>query len=208
MAGKETGDMAQSGSTDGYAGEADALAVQYESITFEAVHAAILPHLPSPGRALDIGAGTGRDAAALSRRGFAVVAVEPTAELRAHGERLHAGSAIVWIADMLPDLATVTARGERFDAIFLTAVWMHLDAGERSRAMAVLATLAAPGGRVFVTLRHGPVPEGRRMFDVSGEETAVLAAAHGFMPRHMARYPDMLGRADVSWTALVLDARN
>jgi SAM-dependent methyltransferase len=193
-------------STSGYAEKADKLAAQYESVTFDEVHAAILPHLPSPGRALDIGAGTGRDAAALAGRGFTVTAVEPTAALRAHGHSRHAGKGIVWIDDMLPDLAAVTARGERFEAIFLTAVWMHLDAAERSRAMAVLASLAAPRGRLFMTLRHGPVPEGRRMFDVSGEETVALAAGHGFAPRHMARYPDMLGRPDIAWTALVLDA--
>lgn len=198
--------MSRQRSTAGYAEKADRLAAQYESVTFEEVHAAILPFLPPPGRALDIGAGTGRDAAALARRGFLVTAAEPTAELRAHGEKLHAGTGIVWIDDMLPDLAAVTARAERFDAVFLTAVWMHLDAAERSRAMAVLASLVSPGGRLFMTLRHGPVPPGRHMFDVSGEETAALAAGHGFAARHMAGYPDMLGRPDIAWTALVLDA--
>ncbi len=198
--------MRQGNSTAGYAEKADKLAAQYESVTFEQVHAAILPYLPPPGRALDIGAGTGRDAAALTSRGFAVTAVEPTAELRAHGHRLHAGKGIVWIDDMLPDLVAVTALGERFDAIFLTAVWMHFDADERSRAMANLAALAAPGGRMIMTLRHGPVPQGRHMFDVSGEETAALAADHDFSSRFMARYPDMLGRSDIAWTALVLDA--
>lgn len=190
----------------GYADEADRLAVQYESVTFEQVHAAVLHLLPPPGRALDIGAGTGRDAAALAARGFSVVAVEPTAELRAHGMSLHAGSAIDWIDDGLPDLRAVTAMNQRFDTLFLTAVWMHLDTGERKRAMTVLASLAAPSGRVFMTLRHGPVPPGRRMFDVSGEETVALAASRGLAVRQQAHYPDMLGRNDVSWTALVLDA--
>lgn len=190
----------------GYAGEADRLAVQYESVTFEEVHDAILHLLPHGGRALDIGAGTGRDAAALSRRGFSVVAVEPTAELRAHGERLHAERAIVWVDDGLPDLHRIRACGETFDAVFLTAVWMHLDAGEQSRAMATLAAVTAPGGRVFMTLRHGPVPEGRRMFDVSGEAVAVLARQHGFGELHRARLPDMLGRPAVAWTALALAA--
>ena len=37
-----------------------------------------------PGRALDVGAGTGRDAAWLARLGFQVVAVEPSGVLRGH----------------------------------------------------------------------------------------------------------------------------
>ncbi|MGQ3357308.1 MAG: class I SAM-dependent methyltransferase, partial [Phreatobacter sp.] len=72
-------------STAGYAEEAENLARQYESVTFEEVHAPLLHLLPLSGRALDIGAGSGRDAAALAARGFAVTAVEPTAELRAEG---------------------------------------------------------------------------------------------------------------------------
>ncbi len=190
----------------GYAGEADRLAIQYESVTFEAVHDAILHLLPHGGRALDIGAGSGRDAAALSRRGFSVVAVEPTAELRAHGERLHVERAIVWVDDGLPDLHRIRVRGETFDAVFLTAVWMHLDAGEQSRAMATLAAVTAPGGRVFMTLRHGPVPEGRRMFDVSGDETVALAARHGLSLLQQSIRTDMFARPGVTWTGLALQA--
>ena len=33
---------------------------------------------------------------------------------------------------------------------------------------------------MILSLRHGPVPEGRRMFDVSAEETIQLAAAQQF----------------------------
>jgi SAM-dependent methyltransferase len=194
-------------STEGYAGESDRLAIQYESVTFEEVHAAVLHLLPPPGQALDIGAGTGRDAAALSARGFTVTAVEPTAELRAHGERLHAGRSIAWVDDILPDLKSVTSGGARFDALFLTAVWMHLDEAERSHAMATLAALAAPGARVFMTLRHGPVPEGRRMFDVSGKETVVLVVRYGLSLIHQSAAPDMLGRPGVGWTHLVLERR-
>jgi SAM-dependent methyltransferase len=194
-----------SASTAGYDGESDNLALQYESITFEQVHAPVLHLLPeAPGRALDIGAGTGRDAAALAVRGFSVVAVEPTAQLRAHGGRIHAGQSITWIDDGLPDLPVLAARGERFDLILLTAVWMHLDATERDRAMARLADLAAPGARIVMTLRHGPVPAGRRMFDVAADDTVALAAVHGLTRLFETRRSDMFGRPGVTWSVLVL----
>ncbi len=191
-------------STAGYAAAADHLARQYESVTFEQVHAPVLHLLPPSGRALDIGAGTGRDAAALADRGFVVTAVEPTAELRAQGMRLHAGKAITWIDDGLPDLPVLGAAASRFDLILLTAVWMHLDAEERSRAMARLAGHLAPGGRVIMTLRHGPVPEGRRMFEVSGGETVSLALDNGLTCLLDEARPDMFGREGVFWTVLVL----
>jgi SAM-dependent methyltransferase len=190
-------------STAGYASEADALAVQYESITFEQAHRATIHLFPPPAsRVLDIGAGTGRDAAALAKRGHHVTAVEPTAELRAHGERLHAQSRIRWVDDSLPELGALAALSETFDLILLTAVWMHLDGPEREVAMARLTSLAASGGSIIMSLRHGPVPPGRRMFDVTAAETEALADQHGLTPRFRTEQPDMLGRPDVSWTFL------
>ena len=189
--------------TEGYAETADALVTQYESISFADVHRDMLHLLPaSPCRALDIGAGTGRDAAALAGHGHQVTAVEPTAELRAHGERLHRDAAIEWIDDSLPDLAHVAPKGERFDLIVLSAVWMHLDAAQRRRAMRRIGELVAAGGLVLLSLRHGPVPEGRRMFEGSGEETAALAAEFGLHLRHRTERPAVLRQPGVTWTHL------
>lgn len=190
----------------GYARAADALAVQYEEVTFCEVHRDVLGLVPTrPARILDVGAGTGRDAAALAALGHSVVAVEPTAELRVHGQRIHAGSAIVWVDDALPGLALRQCPG-RFEAVFATAVWMHLDAGERERAMARIAELLLPGGRFFVNLRHGPVPEGRQMFDVSAAETAELGTAYGLRTVLSSERSDLHGRGGVRWSSLVLQA--
>ena len=54
---------------------------------------------------LDVGAGTGRDAAWLARLGHEVVAVEPSAAMRAEAERRHPAARIRWIDDRLPGLA-------------------------------------------------------------------------------------------------------
>ena len=52
--------------TEHYADEAPELLKRYESISFADAQAPILQLIPpAPGRALDIGAGTGRDAAGL-----------------------------------------------------------------------------------------------------------------------------------------------
>jgi len=193
------------GGTAGYGANAAVLAQQYESLRFEDVHREVLHLFPrAPGRVLDIGAGSGRDAAALAALGHRVVAVEPTPELRAEGVRRHAALPIEWIDDHLPGLQRTRTLGVRHDLILLTAVWMHLDAAERATAMEALAALVAEGGQVAMSLRHGPVPEGRRMFDVSPRETAELADRHGLRQRFLGEREDMLGRADVRWSFLVL----
>ena len=143
----------------GYAEQAEELVVRYEGIDFPAKHQAILPLLPAaPASVIDIGAGTGRDAAWLAERGYRVVAVEPTEALRSRAIALHPSPAIEWIDDSLPALRRVIAQRRRFDLVMLTAVWMHLDAEERRVAMANVAALDGPFGLLVITLRHGPVP--------------------------------------------------
>lgn len=191
--------------TDGYGAEAATLTTRYESITFEDVHRETLALIPAaPCRVLDIGAGTGRDAAALAQRGHRVTAVEPTMDLRQFGERHHASLPIEWIDDGLPDLFRLADRNGTYDLVYLTAVWMHLDAAERAAAMMRVAALLAPNGLVILSLRHGPVPPGRRMFDVSGEETIALAGLHGLVPVFQDLRGDMMGRSNVRWTILAL----
>lgn len=194
--------------TQGYGTHAAALVEQYESITFGDVHHEVM-HLfpPPPARVLDIGAGSGRDAAALALLGHRVVAVEPTDALRHEGLRLHGEKSIEWIDDHLPDLQQLHRRKDRFDLILLTAVWMHLDIQERRTAMRSVAGLLNANGRISMSLRHGPVPQGRRMFEVTADETIELAGLHGLNTVHVTERNDMLGRPDIRWTFVVLETR-
>lgn len=133
--------------TEGYAEQADALVDRYESRSFAEIHARVLPLLPkAPGWVLDIGAGTGRDAAGFAALGYDVVAVEPTRAMRAHAERLHPSPRIEWIDGSLPNLACLASRQGSFHGVMMTDVWMHLDPLQRRNAMPNVARLLARGG--------------------------------------------------------------
>ncbi len=190
----------------GYAAEADALVGQYESVCFLDVHGPALPLLPTRrGWVLDIGAGSGRDAAALAAMGHHVVAVEPTAELRQRGAALHPSPRIEWIDDRLPALSVVAGRPRRFDLIMLSAVWMHLDRDRREQAMPTVADLLRPGGVMLLSLRHGPPPGRRHVFQVSADETIRLAQAAGLtVALRLEDQADPFGRAEVTWSRLAL----
>ncbi|MFH8408619.1 class I SAM-dependent methyltransferase [Streptomyces sp. NPDC018019] len=186
-----------------YARNATALADRYESLRFETVHQDILTLLPpAPARIADIGAGTGRDAAALAARGHTVLAVEPVPELRADAQRRHPSPAIHWLADALPALPRLDGETGRLDAILLSAVWMHLEEPARPPAMRRLHALLAPGGRLFLTLRHGPPPPDRTMYDIPAHETVALAVRHGLRPLRHSHGADHLGRDDIHWSTL------
>jgi SAM-dependent methyltransferase len=167
--------------TEGYAVQATYLIARYEALSFEAKHEAILGLLPSnPSRVIDIGSGTGLDAAWLASKGHHVVAVEPVNELREAGRRIHSMADVTWVKDSLPFLSTFDENCELFDVAMLTAVWMHLDEKSRHLGMRRISSLIAPDGLLCMTLRHGPLPEGRQTFDVSADETISLAVLSGF----------------------------
>jgi hypothetical protein len=69
--------------------------------------------------------------------------------------------------------------------------------------MPKLALLVAPSGAMLLSLRHGPVPPGRRMFEVSSTETIELAQRSGLvLTRECHHQESLLGRPGVSWTRL------
>jgi len=192
--------------TEGYADEAEDLFKRYEGIPAADAHRAVLHLIPAaPSRVLDIGSGTGRDAAWFASMGHRVVAVEPTDAMRLPAMALHPSPQIEWLNDSLPELALVRRRGERFDLVMLTAVWMHLDAQQRQCAMPHLAALVREGCTVIMKIRHGPVPAGRRMFEITPEETIELARMQDLHPVLNLRTQSSQEQnraAGVDWTSL------
>ena len=172
----------------------------YESLTFEEVHPATFDLLPPPkALILDVGAGTGRDAAWLARRDHRVVAVEPSRKLRRAGRELHESPGITWVDDCLPDLEVVRDAEAAFDLVWLSAMWMHVPPGDRSRAFETLIALLKPGGGMMFSLRLGPLPPERPMAVVSAGEITELARGRGLEVVRVTEHEDAAGRPEISW---------
>lgn len=181
------------------------LSPRYESLGFESVQGWLLPFLPeSGGTALDIGAGSGRDARGLSALGFEVVAVEPSAGMRAEGEHHPSDQRIHWVNDALPGLDSLMRQSLSFDLVLVSAVWMHILPRDRPRALRKLLSLLKPSGLLAVTLRHGPPDPERAMHDTSPGDFERMARALAAEIVHVSQAPDLLGRTGISWTRVLL----
>ncbi|MBA1147485.1 methyltransferase domain-containing protein [Ectothiorhodospiraceae bacterium WFHF3C12] len=177
---------------------------EYWRLRFDSVHGDWLHHLPEqPGFALDAGAGGGRDAAALSEKGWEVLAVEPADGLRQLGEEATSGHDVQWVNDRLPELGRVRTLSYRFNLILVSAVWMHVPPAQRDRAFRILTELLAPGGLLVITLRHGPSADERVFHETSRDELEALARRRALVTLQAAGQADQLGRDEVSWETLV-----
>lgn len=195
---------------DGYQAAAGSLIAPYEALSCDEIYQHVRDLMPvAPVRVLDIGAGTGRDAAWLAGQGHAVTAVEPVPRFLAAARGLHADHGIVWIDDRLPDLTAMRQRNERFDLLLMGGVWQHLSPSQRETAWPVLADLMAPGATMILSLRHGPGAPGRPVFPA--RDVDVLRAARDLGLRMLRRQRAgsiQAGNraAGVDWTWFVLRA--
>ena len=188
-----------------YNAEAPTLVRDYEDLPFKQVHAPILDLLPDPGaHILDMGAGSGRDAAWFAANGYNVVAAEPATEMRHLGKALHPSPNIRWLDDALPAAEKVLRSKLTFDLIWLSAVWMHVPPGARARAFRKLVSVMSPGGSMMLTLRQGPPPADRPMEPATAADVEVLARRHGLQTVRSERISDFLGRDGIAWEVIWL----
>lgn len=165
---------------DAYAAASGDLSGHLESLDTAEILSPVAGYLPDePGRVLDIGAGTGRDAAWFARRGHHVCAAEPVAPLRRAGRALRGTAAIDWLEDGLPDLPELARRGSLFDLVLVNAVWHHVPPEYRPSAMTALAARVAAGGRLIMSLRDGPADPARPAFPADADGTVARAQDEG-----------------------------
>jgi SAM-dependent methyltransferase len=104
-----------------------------------------------PGRALDLGAGEGRNSLWLAARGWSVSAVDLSdVALGRLAERAAAEG--LAITTTVADMNEFLARGGQFDLVVLAN--LHPDPAERDELFARTAAALAPGGHLFLVGHH------------------------------------------------------
>lgn len=114
--------------------------------------AAMADRLPKSGRALDIGAGEGRNALFLASRGLDVLAVDQSAVGMQKAQRL-AGERGLALRTQAADLRDFDAEPASLDVV--SSIFVHLPADIRSRVHGRLRTWLKPGG-LFVLEAYAP----------------------------------------------------
>ncbi len=197
--------------TAGYEKHIDRFVTATEQIPFEVLHRAFLPFLPvAPAQVLDLGAGIGRDAYELCQRGFEVTAVEPLITFRQLGQERYRTSSLIWLDDALPELSTLDTYQDHFDFILISGVWHHLDQTEQEQALIRITALLKVGGKIALSLRHGPAGAGTHAFPISTTDLIRQATIQGLMVRlHLSGQASLLpNKSAVLWTRLVLEKGN
>ena len=176
----------------------------YESLCFETVYPYIIEHLSKLTGSLDIldiGSGTGRDAAWMAGQGYRIIAVDPSMSMLDIARDLHSNPGIQWIQDRLPDLGANDFTGAKFDMILCNAVWMHIAPNDRINALKRIKSLLTLGGSTFITVRLGPENKGRGAWALSISDFIRDVQKSGLEIVSNHDIEDILKRPYVSWKA-------
>ena len=167
---------------------------------------AVAEEWSEPGRALDLGCGTGRDAVYLASQGWSVTGVDGVTQAleEARQRGAAAGVEVDWLQGDVTRLQDLGVRGG-FDLVLDRGCFHGLSDGDRDACAAGVNALAAPDASLlmfaFAPGFHGPAPRG-----ISAEQ---LLARFGTSWKLVsterdaaAKLPPWMRNADPSWHRL------
>jgi SAM-dependent methyltransferase len=209
---------------DCYNTQASTYADRYEAADMSAMHQLLLRYLPPRCRVLEIGCGSGRDAAFLLAHGYDVTATDAspvmlTLAAQRHPElasRLHQLSFPTSTTQPF-DLAqgrqpnnSTTAPQAPYDAILSVATLMHIPDQELFECATQIRDLLVDDGILVLQLSlhrsglsNGRDDTGRLYNERPPEEVQLLFERLGFRLVARADIPDFLNR-DIRWYTLIL----
>ncbi|WP_390616376.1 class I SAM-dependent methyltransferase [Maricurvus nonylphenolicus] len=194
---------------NGYAEDSELLIQSFESINSVELLSHVSDYIPNKGALIDVGAGTGRDAACIASSELKVLAVEPVLEFRTAARQLHLSPNIEWIDDSLPHLSKVCSLNDTFDAALLVSVWQHVKSEDKASCLRTLRSILNVGGKLIISVRSGPGSPKRKCYPTTPQETSELAGHCGFdlLASHEASSLQKTNqKAGVKWTWLVFMA--
>jgi len=188
---------------------ASELSKRYESADLKALHADLKKHLPA-GRILDVGCGSGRDAAVMSAAGFDVSGLDGSAKLLEEAARLHPELELRLFNCRLPSV--LPFENQYFSGFYSIACLMHFKRREISSILQELHRVLQPAGCGFVSVPVCRADVGNNGLDEHGrvftlmpiEEWRKLFAECGFDSEVGSENADSLGREGISWISFYL----
>lgn len=140
-----------------YEGHAVDFDQKTRGVSLEKLYEPFIQRLPNHGRILDAGCGSGRDAAAFSRRGYQVRAFDASPAL-VKIARSRGVEAFVETFEQIDYAA-------KFDGVWACASLLHVPRANMSEVLQALARALVTGGVLYVSLKEGAgervIPDGR-----------------------------------------------
>lgn len=192
-----------------YEANASTTARGYEGVDFGQVLDRVLQYAPRRGKLLDIGCGSGRDAAFFLRQGYDVTATDGSNAMLREADSYHPELHERLVHHRLPN--RLPFDPESFDVVTSMAVIMHLREEDLPCVFADIARVARPDAIVAYTVNtaragldeNGNDEKGRRFTCLNGNQWEGLHTEAGLETLHFWESDDLTGRPGIQWVSFV-----
>lgn len=192
-----------------YDRNAESTAANYEQISFDRLAAELLPYLPVSGRLLELGVGSGRDAARWLAHGMDVTGLDGSEAMIAEALRWHPELSGRLVHHVLPH--ALPFADAVFDVVTSMAVIMHLARADLSMLFADVVRVLVPGGMLVYSVNtarsgldgHGYDSRGRHFTCLSVGQWEELHVSAGLQTVLAKESEDITGRSGIRWVAFV-----
>ncbi len=182
------------------------LALRYESASVQKLQMDLRDAMERRRSVIELGCGSGRDAAFLQRNGNigSLRATDASPEFLREAGRLHPELKDVLGELVLPiGLEKLVAAGERFSGIYSIATLMHLSPADIAETIGLLERISEPGGILFISVcterEEGRSPDPRTYTLRSPGWWKKAIEKGGFRTVELKITSDGLGRDGTSW---------
>ncbi len=180
---------------------------EYENVPGSRFLAQIIDEIPKEGKVLDLGCGSGRDAAYLYSLGFDVYGLDGSEAMLEEAKKLHEELTDRLFFQVLP--GHIPFEDESLDAVVSIACLMHFDPDKIRRICLEMFRVLKQGGKALASIRRPlerstPVdPFGRYYTPISTKDWEGLFCDTGFRVIRITKDGDALGR-DLTWNSFLL----
>ena len=193
-----------------YEENADELSRRYESAALDSLHRLLNETFRPDTKLLEIGCGSGRDAARLTAAGYDVIATDGSQNLLREAKKLHPELADRLLHVRLP--ATLPFADHSIGGFFSIACLMHFCDTELAAILSELARVTRKSGKGVVSVPAGRNDIDGDCLDQHGRHFNIMPAEawqtffnhHGFSSEAGPPEPDSLGREGISWVTFIL----
>ena len=183
-----------------YNGNAESYYHSTADVDFAESYDRFLKYIPEHGSIIDIGCGSGRDAATFASRGYRAVGLDASEELAKIAER-HTGIHVI-VADMAGWICE-----KPYDGIWSCASLLHLRDNELKMFFRNLQENLKVGGAIFVSVKSGIETgiddKGRFMRNFTKKELEDLLRIAGIEVKEQWETEDQFSRNGFSWINVI-----
>ena len=196
-----------------YQQNAKALATRYEAADVAQMQTMLTACFAEYSTLLEIGCGSGRDAAFMLSHGYEVTAVDGSREMIESAMKHHPELADRLLEVRLPAGLNSAFTPDSYDGIFSIATLMHLPEDDIWATLTAIATMLRPNGRFFfsVSIARDDVDEfgfdkkGRRFTPLTQEHWLQLCQHCGLREVMTKTSGDGLGRKGIVWLTCIVE---